>query len=62
MGVGNLSLLQRIFLAQELNWGLLLCRQILCQLIYQGSPCKDLDGARASASLAAQREECCPDS
>ena len=61
-GVGSLSLLQQIFLAQESNWGLLLCRQIFCQPIYQGSPCKDLDRARASAGPAAQREECCPDS
>ena len=37
-GVGSLSLLQRIILTQELNWGLLHCRQILYQLSYQGSP------------------------
>ena len=36
-GVGNLSLLQQIFLIQELNWNLLHCRRILCQLSYQGS-------------------------
>ena len=36
-GVGSLSLLQQILLAQESNWGLLHCRQILCQLSYQGS-------------------------
>ena len=36
-GVGSLSLLQRIFLTQESNWGLLHCRQILYQLSYQGS-------------------------
>ena len=35
--VGSLSLLQGIFLTQELNWGLLHCRQILYQLSYQGS-------------------------
>ena len=34
-GVGSLSLLQWIFLTQELNWGLLHCRQILYQLSYQ---------------------------
>ena len=34
-GVGSLSLLQRIFPTQELNWGLLHCRQILYQLSYQ---------------------------
>ena len=36
-GVGNLSLLQRIFLTQESNQGLLHCRWILYQLSYQGS-------------------------
>ena len=35
---GYLSLLQGIFLTQELNWGLLHCRWILYQLSYQGSP------------------------
>ena len=37
-GVGSLSLLQGNFLTQELNWGLLHCRQFLYQLSYQGSP------------------------
>ena len=37
-GVGSLSLLQGIFPAQESNWSLLRCRQILYQLSYQGSP------------------------
>ena len=36
--VGSLSLLQGIFLAQELNLGLLHCRQILYQLSHQGNP------------------------
>ena len=36
-GVGSLSLLQGIFLAQELNRGLLCCRWILYHLSYQGS-------------------------
>ena len=36
--VSSLSLLQGIFPTQELNWGLLHCRQILYQLSYQGSP------------------------
>ena len=36
-GVGSLSLLQWIFLTQESNQGLLLCRQILYQLSCQGS-------------------------
>ena len=35
--VGSHSLLQRIFLTQELNQGLLHCRQILYYLSYQGS-------------------------
>ena len=35
-GVGNLSLLQGIFLTQESNQGLLHYRQILYQLSYQG--------------------------
>ena len=37
-GVSSLSLLQRIFKAQESNWGLLHYRWILYQLSYQGSP------------------------
>ena len=37
-GVGNLSLLQGIFLTQESNWGLLHWRRLLYQLIYQGCP------------------------
>ena len=36
--VDSLSLLQGIFPTQELNQGLLHCRQILYQLSYQGSP------------------------
>ena len=36
-GVGALSLLQWIFLIQELNPGLLHCRQTLYQLSYQGN-------------------------
>ena len=39
--MGSLSLLQQIFLTQELNWGLLHCGQILYQLSYQGSPRED---------------------
>ena len=35
-GVGSLSLLQGIFPTQELNQGLLHCRQILYQLSHQG--------------------------
>ena len=37
-GVGNLSLLQRIFPTEKLNRSLLHCRQILYQLSYQGTP------------------------
>ena len=37
-GVGSLTLLQGIFPTQEMNRGLLHCRQILYQLSYQGSP------------------------
>ena len=37
-GVSSLSLVWEYFLTQELNWGLLHCRQILYQLSYQGSP------------------------
>ena len=40
--VGSLSLLQWIFLTQELNWGLLHCRRILYQLSYQ-SPALHVD-------------------
>ena len=36
--VGSLSLLQGIFLTQELKQDLLHCRHILYQLSYQGSP------------------------
>ena len=35
---GGLSLLQEIFLTQELNWGLLHCRWIFYQLSYHRSP------------------------
>ena len=37
IGLGSLSLLQGIFLTQESNQGLLLCRWILYQLSYQES-------------------------
>ena len=37
-GVGSLSLLQGIFLTQELKRGLLHCRRILYHLSHQGSP------------------------
>ena len=41
--VGTLSVLLQIFSTQELNQGLLHCRQILYQLSYQGSP-SQMDG------------------
>ena len=43
--MGSLSLLQWIFLTQELNWGLLHWRWILYQLSCQGSPHADNEGA-----------------
>ena len=42
----SLSLLQGIFLTQESNQGLLHCRQILCQLSYQGSTDETIHGAK----------------
>ena len=42
-GVDSLSLLQGIFPTQELNQGLLHCRQIIYQLSYEGSPLKSRD-------------------
>ena len=42
-GVGSLSFFQGIFPTQELNWDLLLCRQILYQLNYWGSYILKLD-------------------
>ena len=50
-GVGSLSLLQGIFLTQELNWGLLHCRWILYQLNYQGSPELSYDSATPLLSI-----------
>ena len=48
-GVGSLSLLRRIFPTQELNWGLLHCKQVLYQLSYQGSPLINLIAAAAKS-------------
>ena len=42
-GVGSLTLLQGIFLTQELNRGLLHCRWIFYQLSYQGSPPQSIE-------------------
>ena len=44
----SLSLLQRIFLTQESNQGLLHCKQILYQLSYQGSPLRNRAGVKLS--------------
>ena len=41
-GVGCHFLLQGIFTTQELNLGLLHCRQMIYQLSYEGSPLKKL--------------------
>ena len=51
VGVGSLSFLQGIFLTQESNWGLLQCRQIFCQLSYQGSPFLTLHRAKLLKSV-----------
>ena len=50
-GVGSLSHLQRILLTQELNWGLLHCRQILYQRSYQGSPIEGVKVAQSCLTL-----------
>ena len=57
-GVGSLSLLQGIFLTQELNRGLLHCRQILYQLSYQTSP-NSLNWALKGSGLHLRVEEKC---
>ena len=51
-GVGSLSLLQRVFLTQELNQGLLHCRQILYQLSYREAPTLSLKAAEISRLAA----------
>ena len=60
-GVSSLSLLQQIFLPQELNLGLLYCRQILYQLSYQGSPAilkATLSAAQSWRSQQLQQQWC----
>ena len=56
--MGSYSLLQGIFLTQELNHGLLHFRQILYQLSYQllGFPGSDLAAAAAAAGGSVSRE------
>ena len=44
-GVGSLSILQWIFPTQELNWGVLHCRQILYQVSYQESQMINREGS-----------------
>ena len=44
--MGSFTLLQGIFPTQELNPGLLHCRQIIYQLSYQGSPCARKAGVK----------------
>ena len=52
-GAGSLSLLQRIFPTQELNRGLLNCRQILYQLSYQESHYNNLARGKYATMLIA---------
>ena len=51
-GVGSLSLLQGVFLIQELSWCLLHCRQILYQLSYQGSLMYSIECVNKKHSLS----------
>ena len=54
--VDSLSLLQGIFPTQELNWGLLHCRQVFFyQLSYQGMGCKTGKGACSPPSSSLRR-------
>ena len=58
-GVDSLSLLQQIFLTQELNRGLLHCRWILYQLSYQGSPKGPTNARLDFRPLGFEREYIC---
>ena len=49
--VGSLSLLQWIFPAQKLNWGLLHCRRIFYHLSYQVIPNRKKVAHKISAAL-----------
>ena len=53
--MGSLPLLQQIFPTQELNQGLLHCRQILYKLSYQGSPMKVKEKEKADLKLNIQK-------
>ena len=57
-GVGSLSLLQWIFPTQELNRGLLHCKQILYQLKYQGSPTNGKFPSQRPESYLSQEWAC----
>ena len=59
-GVGSLSLLQRVFLTQESNRGLLHCRWILYQLSYEGSPETQCRGTMRVKNLNSQAGAVCP--
>ena len=59
-GVGSLSLLQRVFLTQEWNRGLLHCRWILYQLSYEGSPETQRRGSMRVKNLNSQAGAVCP--
>ena len=59
-GVGSLSLLQGIYLSQELNQGLLHCRQIFHQLSYWGRPYIYIAAAAAAKSLQSWPTLCDP--
>ena len=53
--VGSLSPLQRIFLTQESNRGLLHCRQILHPLSHQGSSLLSVRGKQTKAEASVQQ-------
>ena len=55
--MGNISLLQRIFLTQESNQGLLHCRRILYQLSRQGSPIHFLELPTKDENLAVLEQQ-----
>ena len=55
----SLSLLQQIFPTQESNQGLLHCRRILYQLIYQGSPSEIEETSIIRHLLISFKEQLC---
>ena len=58
IGVGSLFLLQQISPTQELDPGLLHCRQILYQLSYEGSPFTNMWNLKRKSNSNKQRAEC----